>query len=136
MWRKDILADGKTRFLNVFVAADRTFAGFSQSFPLFEFKSAFFTFSRDYHQALSVFPDCYPDMPEMVNNLFFRDPDFCRYVAQRQGSPFKNRNYFLTERVMLFLRNKRFLRFNFHYRLKSATFYSSAKHRDQRTVCG
>jgi len=76
------LADGKTRFLNVFVTADRAFAGFSQSFPLFEFKSATFTFSRDYHQALSAFPDCYPDMPEMIVNFFFRNPDFCGYLAR------------------------------------------------------
>ena len=39
----------KTRLLNVFVTTDWAFAGFSQSLPLFEPESAFFTFSRDYH---------------------------------------------------------------------------------------
>ena len=72
----------KKRFLNVFVTADRTFSWFSQSFPLFEPESAFFTFSRNYHQALSAFPECYPDMPEMINNFFFRNPNLCGYLSR------------------------------------------------------
>ena len=76
------LANGKTGLLNLLTTADWTFSWFIQSFPLFEPESAFFTFSRDYHQALFAFANCYPDMPEMINNIFFRNPDLCGYLAR------------------------------------------------------
>jgi len=79
---EDILADAKKWLLNLLATADWTFSWFIQSFPLFKPESAFFTFSRDYVQALSAFPDCYPDMIEMVNSFFFRNPDFRGYLAR------------------------------------------------------
>lgn len=110
------LTNGKTRLFNLFAATDRTFAGFSQSLPLSKLKAAPFTCGRGYDQAFPAFLGCHPDMLQMVKDLFLRNPYLCGYLPGREDSPYKERNYFPTDGVMLFCGDKRLFRFCFHSR--------------------
>ena len=101
----------KERLFYDFTSADRTSAGFLESFPLAEEKSAL-PADRVFHDKMALtFIEGLSEVFEMFAYLFLRDPDLARYLFCRKLVVLKQGQYLPADRLPPRNRNKGLLSF-------------------------